>query len=231
MSDCNTVLLNVGGTKFEVSRTLIQQYPNTMIARLISETWQKNTNDEIFIGRDGRRFRYVLDYMRDHRIHLPLSASKTAVLRDLEYYGFENILIESIDHSSASLEAAAHMASCEAKHREQLNQIDTGIRGLQKERAYVVLAYDCFLTFSRTGSLTSIPFFPPEMEAPEGPFQSKRYKNAQACFSAFDEECFDECLAKYGLYYIRHERRKDCSNERARYGFKVTLGSLSAACC
>lgn len=88
-----TVRFNVGGTIYEVSRTLINQFPDTMLARLSSETWSPESNGEpLFIERDGDRFRYCLDYMRDGGIvDLPATVSKAAMLRDLEYYGFQEV--------------------------------------------------------------------------------------------------------------------------------------------
>ena len=236
------VLFNVGGSKYKVSRSLIEQYPDTMLARLVSDTWRSNGYDseaEIFIDRDGYRFRFVLDYMRDHRIHLPLTASKTAVYQDLKYYGFDNIPPNAIDGSTAILEAAGHMATCEASHYAELKELDHEILALERKKRVKMLAYDCFLSYSRTGSLVNIPFMPPIPGTKEdSPEHHERYENALSCFGCFDEEYLDDCLSKYGLYYVRHERRRDptnssssSSNRTARYGFKVTLGSLAAASC
>jgi hypothetical protein len=89
-----TIKFNVGGTMYEVSQSLLQHFPNTMLARAASETWSKKTNvknDPIFIDRNGERFAYVLDYMRDNKIVLPLSVTKEAMMDDLSYYGFDNI--------------------------------------------------------------------------------------------------------------------------------------------
>ena len=41
-----TVNLDVGGTKYRVSKSLIAQYPNTMLARLISDTWNNQEEQE-----------------------------------------------------------------------------------------------------------------------------------------------------------------------------------------
>jgi len=70
----DAVKFNIGGTLYEVSRSLLKQHPNTMISRMTSETWQqqqqqKQGHDEaLFIERDGPRFRYILDYMWDGKI-------------------------------------------------------------------------------------------------------------------------------------------------------------------
>jgi hypothetical protein len=44
-------------------------------------------NDPILIDRNGERFQYILEYMRDTKASLPFSLSKEAILRDLQYFG------------------------------------------------------------------------------------------------------------------------------------------------
>jgi len=128
-----TVHFNVGGTLYEVSRSLLDQHPDTMLSRMVSDFWfpkdegsnedhnehdangskSDETNNDVgkdseadesaneatkaeatalFIERDGSRFRYCLDYMRDNGcVSLPPDVPKDALLRDLDYYGFENV--------------------------------------------------------------------------------------------------------------------------------------------
>ena len=65
-----------------------------MLARMISELWlgsDEAKDEPIFIERDGERFRYCLDYMRDGRVSVAITVSKDGILKDLEYYGFEGI--------------------------------------------------------------------------------------------------------------------------------------------
>ena len=151
------IQFDVGGHGYKVSRSMIELYPESMLARLISDEWNatrratttsstKNSsssskkivpsssrekriklsddtvpdndnntstdaaaggaaaaddddddddastdNDQetktIFIDRDGLRFRYVLDYLRDHEINLPMTESREAMHKELEYYG------------------------------------------------------------------------------------------------------------------------------------------------
>ena len=48
-----TVKFNVGGTIYEVSRSLLERYPGTMLAKSASKRWQEDSMSEIFIERDG----------------------------------------------------------------------------------------------------------------------------------------------------------------------------------
>ena len=96
--------LNVGGTKYEVSDTLLDGFPESMLRKITSDTWNQNHNekndaddedkqksddDEIFIERDGGRFKYVLDFMRDGTVTLPPSIPRQQLLKDMEYYGID----------------------------------------------------------------------------------------------------------------------------------------------
>ena len=86
MHGSKVVKFNVGGTRYDVSQSLLDLYPTCMLTRMLSTDWggtghndgdatdndKDNRNDEaIFIDRNGERFQYVLDYMRDERIELP----------------------------------------------------------------------------------------------------------------------------------------------------------------
>jgi hypothetical protein len=92
MTNPAIIKFNVGGTLYDVSQSLVDSYPDTLLAKSASEQWNGDPyGDEVFIERDGYRFQYVLDYMRDGRANIPVGASKDAVLEDLKYYGFEDI--------------------------------------------------------------------------------------------------------------------------------------------
>ena len=81
--------LNVGGTRFEVSDSLLDQFPDSMLRRLTSEAWNREDDAEIFIERNGQRFQYVLDFMRDSTVALPLAIPRAQFVLDLEYYNID----------------------------------------------------------------------------------------------------------------------------------------------
>ena len=121
-----TVHFNVGGTKYEVARSLIQRYPNTMLARMISEEWQNsngsNTN-ELFIERDGDRFRYVLDYLRDGKIILPITIPKSSLMEELKYYGIENVNENSLNESAANVFQMGQTMRKLTTEQQELNKV------------------------------------------------------------------------------------------------------------
>merc|ERR1711862_764691 len=57
-----------------------------MLRKITSDTWRKSAK-EIFIDRNGERFQYVLDYMRDNEVVLPLSVSRDHLITDMKYFG------------------------------------------------------------------------------------------------------------------------------------------------
>jgi len=103
-----------------VSRSLLKQHPNTMLARISSKQWQEDPESEIFIDRNGDRFQYCLDYLRDGSVVLPVTVPKKAVLQDLAYYSIEDVDESSIttdsdsilDRFQKSMEKHAHDRDC-----------------------------------------------------------------------------------------------------------------------
>lgn len=104
------ILFNVGGHKYEVSRSLLNMHPNTMLARIASKEWNSEKNDgAIFIERNGIRFQFVLDYLRDGKaVSLPAIVSKKAFVADLVYFAVDNINEDLIDDRASNAWSLAH---------------------------------------------------------------------------------------------------------------------------
>ena len=157
------VRFNVGGTRYDVSRSLLEQHPDTMLARMVSERWEPaetttdkkqrlddgdddgdgdvgGTEEALFIERNGERFQYCLDYMRDGgSVELPATISRKGFLQDLTYYGFEDIdelkitAVGSIFKINA-IQTQLHSIWCD--YGEELSV-------LQKERDYIQIKSEC----------------------------------------------------------------------------------------
>ena len=80
---------NIGGKRYEVSRSLFDSQSDTMLAKIASKQWQEDPESEIFIDRDGTIFRYVLNYLRDGEVKLPISERKDALIKELEFYNVD----------------------------------------------------------------------------------------------------------------------------------------------
>ena len=142
-----TVRLNVGGTKYEVVKSLFELYPDTMLARLVSERWQQDPSQEIFVDRDGVAFKYVISYMRDHMAHLAIGVSKGSVLKELEYFGFQDIPEGAIEVECGSFEAAKRVVMLKEGHKTTLREMDAA-------KDFEIVAYTCFDKYCQGGVLT-----------------------------------------------------------------------------
>lgn len=92
ISECKSkiVRLNVGGTRYDVSRDTLERCEGSMLASLISNHWREGITDEpIFIDRNGRIFEYILDYLRTDKVHLPSSVSPVALEEEFDFYGID----------------------------------------------------------------------------------------------------------------------------------------------
>jgi hypothetical protein len=153
-SNAATVRFDVGGTIYKVSRSLLEQHPNTMLTRMVSKTWsteQDNDNERkdepLFIDRDGERFRYVLDFMRDGpNVSLPVTISKEGFIKDLDYFGFDNVNPDNV-----SMRSSYSVYANTVKRMDTLDAANDA-KG-EMDRNCSVLAHYCFLRFKFSGNL------------------------------------------------------------------------------
>ncbi|GFH46928.1 hypothetical protein CTEN210_03402 [Chaetoceros tenuissimus] len=143
ISKSTTVQLDVGGTLYKVSLSLIANFPDSMLASIVSNKWKEKYQEEIFIERNGHRFQYVLDYMRDGEATLPKGECAESLYKELEYFGIEfdsakitstdclNIP-ESIDNYLAWIRKFDSLKHAQARsHVETLFTIDVISRALK----------------------------------------------------------------------------------------------------
>jgi len=152
-----TVRFNVGGTVYEVSRSLLNQHPDTMLARLASDTWQSvgneddddkdDGNDAIFIERNGERFQYCLDYMRDGgTVGLPATVSEQGFLQDLAYYGFQDV-----EGSKTAVTESFHYFPVCTDHVQSI------LNAWSVESECMDIARHCLCYYAIFGKLENIP--------------------------------------------------------------------------
>ena len=127
-----TVKFNVGGSHYEVSRSLLDQYPDSMLFKIASDTWihagSGDPEEPIFIERNGTRFEYVLDYMRDNRVCLPQTVPRSQFVLDMEYYGLElqddHVTLSVDDHKAVF----CSVVNLRHKLKSEMKEIDTAGR-------------------------------------------------------------------------------------------------------
>ena len=153
----NTVRFNVGGNRYQLSRSLLDMHPKTMLAQSASEQWLQNPDAEVFVERDGIQFGYVLDYLRDDgSVILPMTVPKPSFLADLVYYGVENVDESKIvcfhDHDPSHLSD-----NKDCVHERVISETETWfdnctVVSLAKECAVRYLASGCQLQFDIYGN-------------------------------------------------------------------------------
>ena len=216
-SDSTVATFNVGGEKYQVSRDILQAHPNTMLMRIASSEWQKDANATIFLNRDGNRFRYILDFIRDGEVHLPVTVSKAALLRDFEYFGFTDVdednIYEIMDIPRKALgnfyyRLRVHISE---QFKEKLDEADkeiahhrSCIKETELKRSCLIVAHACYVKFTPTskGEKREIRLEPSSnVVNSSGEKLGDHLVRVFKCASSESSESarFNEELAAYGL--------------------------------
>ena len=157
---------DVGGTVYKVSKSLLDMFPDTMLASLASPRWNQHSEQAesesteqkpIFIDRNGERFQYVLDYMRDNgTVNLPPTISQDAVINDLEFFGFENV--KTVGTFKLACPSTRNIIDTVQYFKTFFSEKDKAIKTLEEEterkRACFELAKVCFKDVQRTHVLS-----------------------------------------------------------------------------
>ncbi|GAB2273456.1 FH protein interacting protein fip2 [Dionaea muscipula] len=100
-SDASSIVrLNVGGKKFCTTvDTLMLREPDSMLAAMFSgrhTLCQEGEKGYIFVDRDGKHFRHILNWLRDGVVPTLKDSENSELLREAEYYQLLG-LIEGIN--------------------------------------------------------------------------------------------------------------------------------------
>ncbi|GAV82777.1 Pentapeptide domain-containing protein/K_tetra domain-containing protein/Pentapeptide_4 domain-containing protein [Cephalotus follicularis] len=94
------IRLNIGGKKFCTTiDTLTQREPDSMLAAMFSgrhTLCQDSDNGYVFLDRDGKHFRHILNWLRDGVVPTLTDSEYSELLREAEYYQLLG-LIEGIN--------------------------------------------------------------------------------------------------------------------------------------
>ncbi|XP_065901875.1 uncharacterized protein [Dysidea avara] len=94
------VILDVGGTCYSTSRSTLTKYPESRLGVMFSGRHDldtmKSSDGSFFIDRDGARFRYILDYLRDGKEVMesfPKShEALLGLLREAKYFQLQGLV-------------------------------------------------------------------------------------------------------------------------------------------
>ena len=86
-----SVKLNVGGHNFTTSLQTLTKDPNSMLAAMFSG--KRSYHGAFFIDRDGKHFRFILNYLRNGKLILPEGATFLEEFEaEAEFYQIQGIL-------------------------------------------------------------------------------------------------------------------------------------------
>jgi len=95
------ILLDIGGYQFSTSIHTLTSIPNSYFGRLFSGPFPKHLVGEdgrIFLDRDGRHFRYILNCMRDpenFKLHLHVRNEMDELREEAKFYGLESYVFKT----------------------------------------------------------------------------------------------------------------------------------------
>ena len=93
------VNLNVGGRRFTTSLQTLTKDPDSMLAAMFSGKFEVKPLEDgaFFIDRDGKHFRFILNYLRTGKLTLPKGATFLDELaEEAEFYQIQGILDELV---------------------------------------------------------------------------------------------------------------------------------------
>ncbi|KAL0019869.1 hypothetical protein WJX79_004739 [Trebouxia sp. C0005] len=150
----NFVGLNVGGRIFLTSHSTLTRDPNSMLARMFTETIPPSCQDKnghYIIDRDGDTFKYILNYLRDGSCVFPVNYyTRAELLREADYYQLAGLSQQlrrtTTDLNSTSSSAAAALLVPDASSQKLMVleslRSEAGIENIAAaERALLAVAY------------------------------------------------------------------------------------------
>ena len=117
----STINLNIGGRRFTTSLQTLTKDPDSMLAAMFSGKFEVKPSEDgtFFIDRDGKHFRFILNYLRDGELIVPEGAT---FLKELEaeakFYQIKGLLRELKDKIQECFEKSVILMNEE--HRSTL---------------------------------------------------------------------------------------------------------------
>ena len=176
------VTFNVGGSKHQVTRSLLEMHSSTMLAKSASEQWMENPDATIFIDRDGELFRHVLNYLRDNQVVLPITVARQTLINELEYYG--------VNCDIATIQVCSQASALSALSVNKL------IESLEKDELSIRLTKVCIEKYKASGQGDELQFFVRQDCADKTDYISAE------CVSEGGKDMLDRCnnhLQSFGL--------------------------------
>ena len=155
--------------------------------------------EPIFIDRDGDRFRYVLDYMRDGKVILPYNSvvvTKESLLVELQYFGF---LVDDCANAIQvapfpAYDSVQHLFAMEKQHAQRVAEITRQANQISYKRKCLDFALYVFQRYRQFNTLQ----FTIDKE-------DKYFQTVKAIVDRSPEDelgtYHQDCLNEFGLMY------------------------------
>ena len=90
MDDFDTVIINVGGTRFETARSTLGRHPDTRLALLDENSLEYGPKKrEFYFDRDPGLFVHILNFYRFGDLHFPRDLCGPTIRRELDFWGVD----------------------------------------------------------------------------------------------------------------------------------------------
>lgn len=90
--------LNVSGRHYEAWLQTVERFPDTLLGSAEREYFRDADTGQYFFDRDPDLFRYILNYYRTGRIHMPRDVCFTAFSDELAYFGIRADIVADCCH-------------------------------------------------------------------------------------------------------------------------------------
>jgi BTB/POZ domain len=163
--DKDIIVFDVSGHIFKVRRSVLDTFPDTMLARSASDIWNSNwdsakasnvlvsiTKPPIYIDRDSHIFSYVIKYMRESSVALPITISKDSFLRELQYFGLNisSIDLDSISCSLSVCDAIMQLQKTRPNFEQlthnfktSMDDFEKSIENIKRKKGCEIVAFLC----------------------------------------------------------------------------------------
>ncbi len=81
------IRLNVSGVRYDVYRSTLEKFPDTLLGSEEKEYFYNEESQEYFFDRDPDIFRHILNYYRTGLLHYPKDECVSAYDEELSYFG------------------------------------------------------------------------------------------------------------------------------------------------
>ncbi|CAH1247619.1 KCND2 [Branchiostoma lanceolatum] len=80
------IFLNIGGCKYEVWQSTLDQYPDTVLGSKLRDRFYDDKKNEFFFDRDPGLFRYILNFYLTGTLHAPVVEDTSAFDDEIGYF-------------------------------------------------------------------------------------------------------------------------------------------------